>query len=135
MLKNFMGKPAVHRESLWQSRRQDSGLRDAGGLREVLRGILGRTGLLQAVHGPPALHRGQDYSKEPQRMVVDISALCLRHVGYGIPSDLFGACVTGCVDSQTTDCRGGFQVALEPHLAEGFSRISMAVSPTRLGAS
>ena len=45
-------------------------------------------------------------------MVVDISALGLRHIGYSIPSDLFGACVTGvwrsCGLAQTTDRRGGF---------------------------
>lgn len=31
------------------------------------------------------------------RQLEDISALGLRHVGYGIPTDLFGAFVTGCV--------------------------------------
>mmetsp|Transcript_93649 Transcript_93649/g.269625 ORF Transcript_93649/g.269625 Transcript_93649/m.269625 type:complete len:1122 (+) Transcript_93649:131-3496(+) len=35
--------------------------------------------------------------KEPKRMVEDISALGLRHVGYGIPTDLFGPFVTACV--------------------------------------
>merc|ERR1719450_1157390 len=38
-----------------------------------------------------------DMYKEPKRMVEEISALGLRHVGYGIPTDLFGAFVTGCV--------------------------------------
>merc|ERR1719414_854343 len=38
-----------------------------------------------------------DMYKEPVRMVEDISALGLRHVGYGIPTDLFGAFVSGCV--------------------------------------
>jgi len=38
-----------------------------------------------------------DMYKEPKRMVEDISALGLRHVGYGIPTDLFGPFVTGCV--------------------------------------
>merc|ERR1740121_2607410 len=38
-----------------------------------------------------------DIFKDPKRMVEDISALGLRHVGYGIPTDLFGAFVTGCV--------------------------------------
>ena len=57
-------------------------------------------------------------------MVVDLSALGLSHNGYSIPSDLFGACVTGCVDS------------LSPQIAErGLSRISPAVSTTRLGAT
>ena len=31
-------------------------------------------------------------------MAQDISALGLRHVGYGIPTDLFGSFVTACVD-------------------------------------
>merc|ERR1719150_1299554 len=35
--------------------------------------------------------------KDPKRMVEDISALGLRHVGYGIPTDLFGPFVTACV--------------------------------------
>jgi hypothetical protein len=34
--------------------------------------------------------------KDPKKMVEDISALGLRHVGYGIPTDLFGSFVTGC---------------------------------------
>merc|ERR1719277_1042552 len=38
-----------------------------------------------------------DMYKEPKRMVEDISALGLRHVGYGIPTDLFGPFVTACV--------------------------------------
>merc|ERR1719343_1077549 len=38
-----------------------------------------------------------DMFKEPKRMVEDISALGLRHVGYGIPTDLFGPFVTACV--------------------------------------
>merc|ERR1719277_953946 len=38
-----------------------------------------------------------DMYKEPKRMVEDISALGLRHVGYGIPTELFGPFVSGCV--------------------------------------
>jgi len=38
-----------------------------------------------------------DMYREPKRMVEDISALGLRHVGYGIPTDLFGSFVTACV--------------------------------------
>jgi len=38
-----------------------------------------------------------DMYREPQRMVEDISALGLRHVGYGIPTDLFNPFVTACV--------------------------------------
>merc|ERR1712190_398171 len=35
--------------------------------------------------------------KDPKKMVEDISALGLRHVGDGIPTELFGPFVTGCV--------------------------------------
>merc|ERR1719464_692223 len=35
--------------------------------------------------------------KDPKKMVEVISALGLRHVGYGIPTDLFGSFVTACV--------------------------------------
>jgi len=35
--------------------------------------------------------------RDPQKMVEDISALGLRHVGYGIPTELFGPFVTACV--------------------------------------
>merc|ERR1719277_2304347 len=38
-----------------------------------------------------------DIYKDPKKMVEDISALGLRHVGYGIPTELFGPFVTGCV--------------------------------------
>merc|ERR1719210_326987 len=34
--------------------------------------------------------------KDPKKMVEDISALGLRHVGYGIPTDLFGPFVSAC---------------------------------------
>lgn len=35
--------------------------------------------------------------KDPKSMVDNISALGLRHVGYGIPTELFGPFVTGCI--------------------------------------
>ena len=35
-----------------------------------------------------------DMFKDPGRMVEEISALGLRHVGFGIPTDLFGPFVT-----------------------------------------
>merc|ERR1719506_907365 len=38
-----------------------------------------------------------DIYKDPVKMVDDISALGLRHVGYGIPTELFGPFVTACV--------------------------------------
>jgi len=44
--------------------------------------------------------------KDPVKMVDDISAVGLRHVGYGIPTEFFGPFVTSCVEvlaSVTTD--------------------------------
>eukprot|EP00931_Biecheleriopsis_adriatica_P123584 TRINITY_DN9863_c1_g1_i1.p1 TRINITY_DN9863_c1_g1~~TRINITY_DN9863_c1_g1_i1.p1 ORF type:complete len:1235 (+),score=276.02 TRINITY_DN9863_c1_g1_i1:91-3705(+) len=39
-----------------------------------------------------------DMYKEPRRMVDDVSALGLRHVGYGIPTEFFSPFVTGCIE-------------------------------------
>jgi len=39
-----------------------------------------------------------DMFKRPTSMTEEISSLGLRHVGYGIPTDLFGSFVTGCVE-------------------------------------
>lgn len=39
-----------------------------------------------------------DMYKEPYRMIDDISALGLRHVGYGIPTEFFSPFVTGCIE-------------------------------------
>ena len=39
--------------------------------------------------------------RDPVKMVDDISALGLRHVGYGIPTEYFGPFVTACVDTFT----------------------------------
>jgi len=36
--------------------------------------------------------------QDPVKMVDDVSALGLRHVGYGIPTELFGPFVTACVE-------------------------------------
>eukprot|EP00440_Ansanella_granifera_P053707 gb/GFBE01058222.1/.p1 GENE.gb/GFBE01058222.1/~~gb/GFBE01058222.1/.p1 ORF type:complete len:1285 (+),score=394.99 gb/GFBE01058222.1/:1-3855(+) len=52
--------------------------------------------------------------KEPKTMVDDISALGLRHVGYGIPTEFFSPFVTGCIqvvkelteDDKLTDAFG-----------------------------
>merc|ERR1740116_199911 len=102
-----MGKPALQEKALaklW------------GSLDEESQGYVRREVYLKFFAIAPA---GQDYFKqsttrlhfiadrvvvmtldmylEPKRMVEDISALGLRHVGYGIPTDLFGAFVTGCV--------------------------------------
>eukprot|EP00930_Biecheleria_cincta_P042504 TRINITY_DN29251_c0_g1_i1.p1 TRINITY_DN29251_c0_g1~~TRINITY_DN29251_c0_g1_i1.p1 ORF type:complete len:1177 (+),score=268.20 TRINITY_DN29251_c0_g1_i1:131-3661(+) len=44
--------------------------------------------------------------RDPWQMVDNISALGLRHVGYGVPTDFFGAFVTACVEviqTATTD--------------------------------
>lgn len=40
----------------------------------------------------------QDIYKEPKDMLQELSALGLRHVGYGIPTDLFGPFVTACIE-------------------------------------
>jgi hemoglobin-like flavoprotein len=40
--------------------------------------------------------------QNPVKMVDDISALGLRHVGYGIPTELFGPFVTACVEVMMT---------------------------------
>mmetsp|Transcript_36930 Transcript_36930/g.86549 ORF Transcript_36930/g.86549 Transcript_36930/m.86549 type:complete len:1416 (-) Transcript_36930:112-4359(-) len=39
--------------------------------------------------------------REPAKMVDDVSALGLRHVGYGIPTELFGPFVSACVEVLT----------------------------------
>eukprot|EP00403_Amphidinium_massartii_P018161 CAMPEP_0178427420 /NCGR_PEP_ID=MMETSP0689_2-20121128/29738_1 /TAXON_ID=160604 /ORGANISM="Amphidinium massartii, Strain CS-259" /LENGTH=1286 /DNA_ID=CAMNT_0020049131 /DNA_START=34 /DNA_END=3894 /DNA_ORIENTATION=+ len=41
----------------------------------------------------------------PVKMVDDISALGLRHVGYGIPTELFGPFVSVCVESMADICK------------------------------
>ena len=43
-------------------------------------------------------------------MAEDISALGLRHVGYGISTDLFGSFVTGCVEVVRTLTEGDMVV-------------------------
>ncbi|CAE8694901.1 unnamed protein product [Polarella glacialis] len=55
-----------------------------------------------------------DLYKQPKDMVDDISALGLRHVGYGIPTELFDPFATGCIqvlheltsDSELADAFG-----------------------------
>lgn len=49
-----------------------------------------------------------DIYRDPQRMADEISALGLRHVGYAVPTDLFGPFVTACIevmDTVTKDCK------------------------------
>ncbi|CAK0847963.1 unnamed protein product [Prorocentrum cordatum] len=107
MLKTMMGKPSVMEkalERLWSSL-------DENGQAFVRREVYSKFFALA-----PA---GQDYFKQsttrlhfiadrivsmtleiykdPKKMVEDISALGLRHVGYGIPTELFGPFVTACV--------------------------------------
>ncbi|CAE8629502.1 unnamed protein product, partial [Polarella glacialis] len=55
--------------------------------------------------------------RDPRKMVEDISALGLRHVGYGIPTEFFAPYVSGAVDvvrSMTTDedAEDGFRWSL-----------------------
>merc|ERR1719401_2652452 len=107
MIKALMGKPAAQEKALaklW------------GSLDEKTQGIVRREVYSKFFALAPA---GQDYCKQsttrlhfiadklvtmtldmykdPKRMVEDISALGLRHVGYGIPTELFGPFVTACV--------------------------------------
>mmetsp|Transcript_43045 Transcript_43045/g.98995 ORF Transcript_43045/g.98995 Transcript_43045/m.98995 type:complete len:1102 (+) Transcript_43045:133-3438(+) len=42
--------------------------------------------------------------REPAKMVDDVSALGLRHVGYGIPTELFGPFVSACVEVLAPHC-------------------------------
>merc|ERR1719262_1680069 len=107
MIKALMGKPQVMEkalEKLWKSLDENSQAL-------VRREVYAKFFALSPV--------GQDYFKQsttrlhfiadrivamtleiyvdPKKMVEDISALGLRHVGYGIPTDLFGPFVTACV--------------------------------------
>merc|ERR1740138_1767218 len=107
MIKALMGKPAMQQralEKLWKS------------LDESQQAYVRREVYSKFFALAPA---GQDYFKQsttrlhfiadritimtieiyndPKKMVEDISALGLRHVGYGIPTELFGPFVTGCV--------------------------------------
>jgi hypothetical protein len=107
ILKGLMGKPAQQQralEKLWKS------------LDETQQAMVRREVYAKFFALAPA---GQDYFKQsttrlhfiadrvcsmtleifndPKKMVEDISALGLRHVGYGIPTELFGPFVTGCV--------------------------------------
>lgn len=108
MIKALMGKPAVQERALgklWAS------------LDESTQAFVRREVYAKFFALAPA---GQDYFKQsttrlhfiadrivamtleifkdPKKMVEDISALGLRHVGYGIPTDLFGPFVTACVE-------------------------------------
>merc|ERR1719150_2612124 len=107
MLKGTMGKPAIQERALTKF---------FSSLDEDALGVVRREVYAKFFALAPA---GQDYFKQsttrlhfiadklvvmtldmykdPKRMVEDISALGLRHVGYGIPTDLFGPFVTGCV--------------------------------------
>lgn len=40
----------------------------------------------------------QDIYSDPWQIIDDLSALGLRHVGYGVPTDMFGPFVCACVD-------------------------------------
>jgi hypothetical protein len=107
IIKALMGKPATQQralEKLWKS------------LDEAAQALVRREVYAKFFTLAPA---GQDYFKQsttrlhfiadrivamtleiykdPKKMVEDISALGLRHVGYGIPTELFGPFVTACV--------------------------------------
>jgi hemoglobin-like flavoprotein len=44
--------------------------------------------------------------RDPKKVVDDISALGLRHVGYGIPTELFGPFVTACIEVISANNKG-----------------------------
>jgi len=107
LLKNLMGKPALQEAAL-------SGL--LASLDDSALSLIRREVYSQFFALAPA---GQEYFKqsttrlhfiadkvvsmtlemyrEPKRMIEDLSALGLRHVGYAIPTELFGPFVTACV--------------------------------------
>jgi len=108
MLRSHMGKPQVHEKAIE---------RFIVGLSEDSIGFLRREVYKRFFQLAPA---GQDHFKQsttrlhfiadkiiemtvemykqPKRMVEDISALGLRHVGYAIPTELFSPFVSGAVD-------------------------------------
>ncbi|CAE6962445.1 unnamed protein product [Symbiodinium natans] len=108
MLRAHMGKPQVHEKAIE---------RFIVGLSEESIGFLRREVYKRFFQLAPA---GQDHFKQsttrlhfiadkiiemtvemykqPKRMVEDISALGLRHVGYAIPTELFSPFVSGAVD-------------------------------------
>merc|ERR1719414_2724862 len=107
MIKALMGKPAQWQkalEKLWKSLDENS---QALVRREVYAKFfaLSPVGQDYFKQSTTRLHFIADrivamtleIYKDPKKMVEDISALGLRHVGYGIPTDLFGAFVTACV--------------------------------------
>lgn len=114
MLEKQQGKPQQYQKAL---ARLDDVLDEAQWL-DVKRGIFVRFFALAPV--------GQDYFKQsnarlqfiagmvfqmthevfkaPRRSVIDISALGLRHVGYGIPIELFAPFVTSCIEVLAQFC-------------------------------
>merc|ERR1719414_1295585 len=107
MIKALLGKPAVWEkalEKLWKSLDENS---QALVRREVYAKFfaLAPAGQDFFKQSTTRLHFIADrivamtleVYKDPKKMVEDISALGLRHVGYGIPTDLFGPFVTACV--------------------------------------
>jgi len=112
MIKANLGKPALQERALSKF---------LSGLDEKTRGSIRRDVYSSFFSLAPA---GQDYFKQSttrlhyiadkivamtlemykdaNKMVQDISALGLRHVGYGIPTELFGPFVTACVQVMRT---------------------------------
>merc|ERR1719491_1002456 len=129
MLKGTMGKPAVQEKALaklW------------GGLDEDTQMYVRREVYVKFFALAPA---GQDFFKQsttrlhfisgkvvsmsldmyedPKGMVDNLSAIGLRHVGYGVPTDLFGPYVTACVQVIRT--------MTDDDLAEDAFRFSMSL--------
>ena len=108
MLKNLMGKPAIQEKALGKFLDSLDEMTRMYVRREVYAAFfaIAPAGQNYFKQSTTRLHFITDQvvvftidmSKDPKRMTEDISALGLRHVGYGIPTDLFGAFVTGCVE-------------------------------------
>merc|ERR1719210_142236 len=107
MIKALMGKPAQQEkalEKLWKSLDENS---QALVRREIYAKFfaLAPAGQDYFKQSTTRLHFIADkvvamtleIYKDPKKMVEEISAHGLRHVGYGIPTELFGSFVTACV--------------------------------------
>merc|ERR1712226_1172281 len=107
MIKSLMGKPAQQEKALGKLYAQSDEKAQSYVRREVYANFfaLAPAGQDYFKLSTTRLHfiadrvvqMSLDIFRDPKKMVEDISALGPRHVGYGIPTDLFGAFVTGCV--------------------------------------
>merc|ERR1719450_1971918 len=100
MILNHMGKPAQHQralEKLWSSlddKQQDLVRREVYskffGLAPAGQDFFKQSTTRLHFIADRIVSMTLEIFKDPLKMVEDISALGLRHVGYGIPTELFG---------------------------------------------